>query len=90
MPMSISSDPEPGLVADQFPVFLRRAVLSGAPEVFREFFQFSPFVGEKVRLDGEQIPGSGSRRMRVRTSVAPAVKRKFTSSSVIRSIRFLS
>ena len=48
--------PGAGLIADQFPVFLRRAILSGAPEVFREFFQFSPFVGGKVRLDGEQIP----------------------------------
>ena len=48
--------PGTGLVADQFPVFLRRAILSGAPEVFREFFQFSPFVGGKVRFNGEQIP----------------------------------
>lgn len=56
MPMSISSDPEPGWSPISSQYSSAAAVLSGAPEVFREFFQFSPFVGGKVRLDGEQIP----------------------------------
>ena len=89
MPMSISSDPEPGWspISSQY---------SSAAPYCPVRPKYSESSSSSPRLSVEKSDSmvsryrSGSRWMRVRTSVAPAVKRKFTSSSVIRSIRFLS